>query len=134
MKKLMIVALALAIPAAAINAGPKDDLKQAADVANLINSGGIDFLLNPLYNSKPGMKVIVKLGTSSIIAANTLSGTVDNFPNDTKKAIADLQTSAKAVKTASDKVKAATTNQAQIDALMEYLQAQGQFIDVIATY
>lgn len=138
MKKFMIVSLLVALAAGVwtpmVQAGPKEDLQVAAGVAQLINSGGLDVILNPIYNAKPGIKTVVKLGTTSITTAAALSVTVDTFQDKTKKAISDLQMAAKAVTAASDGVKNAKTAQDQIDSLMAYLDAQGKFIDVIATY
>jgi hypothetical protein len=138
MKKFMIVPLLVALVAGAwtplVKADAKSDLQAASSIAQLINSGGIDPVLNLVYKPYPAIKTVVKLGTTSITTAAALSVTVDTFQDKTKKAIGDLQTAAKVLNDASNTVKNATTAQQQIDALMAYLQAQGKFIDVIATY
>lgn len=131
---ILVVALAAGTWMPMAQADTRSDLKQASDIAQLLQSGVLDPLLNPLYTSKPAFRTVVNLGTRSIITANTLANTVDTFQGKTKKAIADLQAAAKAVNNASMAIKNAKTTQEQIDTLLVYLDAQGKFIDVIATY
>ncbi|MFI5332642.1 MAG: hypothetical protein ACHQVS_00915 [Candidatus Babeliales bacterium] len=148
MKKIMIVALLVALVAGVwtpmVQADAKADLQQAGNIAGIVKgfAGTICNQKNPATGNNDmcpsdvltKVKMVIDLGSTSLITAATLSQTADQFPNKTRKAIADLQLAAAGVNTASIGVKNAKTAQDQIDTLMTYLNAQGKFIGVIADY
>lgn len=143
MKKFMIVTLLVALVAGVwtsmVKADAKQDLQQAAEIAKAVNSiaPGLIQLAGPEKPAVKSLGMVINLGTTSIMTAATLSQTIDKFPTTSQDAFKSLGNAAKAVKAASDKLKdpkLTATAQAQIDALMEYLDAQGKFIGVIADY
>lgn len=146
MKKIMIVGILAGLAAGTwmpmVQAAPKDDLKKATDIANVVKGltdpiAGVLKTLGIPADAVDKLKMTVNLGTTSIITAGTLSQTIDDFPTRSQKAATDLRAAVALVKAAADKLKNPTltdTAEKQMEVLIEYLQAQGQFVDVIASY